>query len=67
MRNVYLTKRQQRESLKTTKAQLEIEKNYSIRDLNFIYTFLIFHFHFPAIFLPWLPQDASDDNASENL
>lgn len=41
MRNVYLTKRQQRESLKATKAQLEIEKNYSIRVLNFIYTFLI--------------------------
>lgn len=40
MRNVCLTKRQQKESLKATKAQLEIEKNYSIRDLNFIYPFL---------------------------
>lgn len=40
MRNVCLTQRQQKESLKETKAQLEIEKNYSIRDLNFIYPFL---------------------------
>lgn len=40
MRNVCLTNRQQKESLKATKAQLEIEKNYSIRDLNFIYPFL---------------------------
>lgn len=71
MRNVCLTMRHKKGILESdiAKAQLKAQKNYSIRDLNYIYPFFssFFFLPFPAIFLPWLPQDTSDDNASENL
>lgn len=56
MRNVCLTMRHKKGILESdiAKEQLKAQKNYSIRDLNYIYPFFVLFFFlpFPAIFLP---------------